>query len=158
MPLEQFYAKFQQALFLGRHSLMAGLRILIQFFGRHQSHFFKSLVPVFFIFSKTGFLLLSIPQNGLFTKKKTKVTAVSQDHQLSSNCHYVSKRREKISQKKITNQIFSFHVYHHYIWLVNALMVKVRTSKFARWRGTKDNSEMDGFKSELCFLLLRLPK
>ena len=45
------------------------------------------------------FLLLTIPQNGLFTKKKTKVTAVSQDHQLSSKCHFVSKRREKISQK-----------------------------------------------------------
>ena len=61
--------------------------------------YIKLILFFFFIFSKTGFLLLTIPQNGLFTKKKTKVTAVSQDHQLSSKCHFVSKRREKISQK-----------------------------------------------------------
>ena len=62
-------------------------------------YIYKIFSIFFFIFSKTGFLLLTIPQNGLFTKKKTKVTAVSQDHQLSSKCHFVSKRREKISQK-----------------------------------------------------------
>ena len=38
-------AKF---LFLGLHSLMAGLRILFQFFGNGLVPFFESLVPVFF--------------------------------------------------------------------------------------------------------------
>ena len=67
----------------------------------------------FLVLSKQDFYFLSIPQNGLFTKKKTKVTAVSQDHQLSSKCHFVSKKGERKFHKKVTNYIFSFHHYVH---------------------------------------------
>ena len=67
----------------------------------------------------------------------------------------IKKARENFTKKSLI--IFSVFTIM-YMASFNALMVKVRTSKFALWRGTKDNSEMDGFKSELGFLLLRLLK
>ena len=131
---------------------------MIQFEERNWYFVYVSGFFLYFLFlSKQDFYFLSrYTTKRIIHKKENKSnSSFSRSSIIFQMSFCIKKARENFTKKSLI--IFSVFTIM-YMASFNALMVKVRTSKFARWRGTKDNSEMDGFKSELCFLLLRLPK
>ena len=121
-----------------------------------QCIYISNFFYFFFHFFKNRIFTFNYTTKRIIHKKENKSnSSFSRSSIIFQMSFCIKKARENFTKKSLI--IFSVFTIM-YMASFNALMVKVRTSKFARWRGTKDNSEMDGFKSELCFLLLRLPK